>query len=338
MNVVTCTEQHLDQCAELWWSIYRDRPYVHRPDGGQTINGDPIGPETMVKWLGHASGGSSHYKHCTGDDILLAEHNGRIIGILVAPIDPDTGNGCILSGYVPWTGSGGETAALLVDEALARFRDRQIEQTVAAPDLWRSMEVESPLHLALLDAGFAWRDAWEVKTDPDGPVTVPGAETYGVFLGGWHEDFVLSPQIEQRITRLAGQGIEIKRIEPVDCAVVRRLDTRGPVQTLDGPDEICAFIAFVDDLAVGWTFEVSLYEDEGRTMCQVGPEVIPSYRGRGIGKAPHHLGMAKAVAHGAQCSSRGTGVHNPARMIYASVPGYRYWYTAYSRFWKRLMT
>ena len=35
MRVMRYKESRLDECAELWWKLYEDLPYVHRPDGGK---------------------------------------------------------------------------------------------------------------------------------------------------------------------------------------------------------------------------------------------------------------------------------------------------------------
>lgn len=181
------------------------------------------------------------------------------------------------------------------------------------------MEVECPIHLALLDAGCAWENDWR----PGYP-----EHEYGVFLGGSLDGFCLRPEIGDKIATLHQQGVTIQCCLRDQFSSLRRLDTGVIVDTIDGNSD-CAFVAFVDGLAVGWTFEISVFEDEGRMISQVEPEVIPSYRRRGIGKVLHHLGTEEAVRQGAQYGWTATQIHNPARLIYRSV-GFRYWYMCFS--------
>lgn len=110
---------------------------------------------------------------------------------------------------------------------------------------------------------------------------------------------------------------------------LQRLDTGLEVDPF-GADSNCAFVGLVNGLVIGWTFEVCVFRDEGGMMGMVGPEVIPSYRRRGIGKVLHHLGTEEVVRQGAQGGWRGTEIYNPARLIYQSV-GWRYWYTSFGR-------
>jgi ribosomal protein S18 acetylase RimI-like enzyme len=323
MRIIRYKGNWADSCAEFWWSLYEDMPYVHRPDGGQTVNTPPIGPEYFVKHLGYGLENldPSHPNWpglLSEDDILLAEDNGKICGILVSSQDHEKSTGYILSVYVERTAHGREMANNLVDEALHHFSELGFHRAVAAPRL-ATMEVESPIHLSLLDAGFAFNEIYS-------------NECYGVFLGGSLEGFQLQPEITAKMDQLRSKGITIERCVREQFPF-QRLDT-GEEVTL-GEDSDCAFVAFVDGLVVGWTFEIWIFEDEGRTLSMMGPTVIPSYRHRGIGKAVHHLGTEEVVRRGAWGGWTATGLDNQARFIYRSV-GYRYWYTCFSDMSKQI--
>jgi len=43
MKLVRYDETMLDECSEFWWELYKDRPYVVRPDGYQDINNPTVG-------------------------------------------------------------------------------------------------------------------------------------------------------------------------------------------------------------------------------------------------------------------------------------------------------
>jgi GNAT superfamily N-acetyltransferase len=310
----------LDAYAEFWWSIYKDMPYVHRPDGGQTLNTPPISPEYFIKHLkaGFSSAWYFPKGNITDDSVIIVEDEGKTSGILVSSIDHEKLTGNILSCYVQRNQRGRELAASLLSESLERFRKMGLYRVVAAPD-HKTMEVECPIHLALFNEGFGFNGIYS-------------NECYGVFLGGSLEGFSLRPEIKEKIEQLRKDGITIERCVRGQFPNLRRLDT-GEEKVL-GHDE-CEFFAFVNGLAVGWTFEVSVFEDEGRILCQVGPEVIPSFRGRGIGKVLHHLGIEEAKKQGAEGGWTATGIDNPARFIYRSV-GWQYWYMCFSDMSKQL--
>jgi len=61
MRIVRYHENMLDECAEFWWNIYKDMPYVHRPDGWVTINTPPIGPGFFGKYLKEGLSGASYW-------------------------------------------------------------------------------------------------------------------------------------------------------------------------------------------------------------------------------------------------------------------------------------
>jgi len=115
MKIVRFNENLLDECAEFWWSIYKDMPYVHRPDGHQIINTPPIGPnpEYFIKtlrdgfnsawyWTGDLSPGGEVEcaRKTTDDSVILAEGEGKIVGVLVCSIEEEKRTGDIMSCYV----------------------------------------------------------------------------------------------------------------------------------------------------------------------------------------------------------------------------------------------
>ncbi|MBT7914125.1 GNAT family N-acetyltransferase [Candidatus Bathyarchaeota archaeon] len=325
MRITRYRENKMDACAAFWWNLYEDMPYVHRPDGGQTVNTPPIGPEYFIKHLGYGLENldPSHPNWpglLSEDDILLAEDNGKICGILVSSQDQEKSTGYILSAYVERTIHGREMANGLVDEALHHFSELGFHRAVAAPRL-ATMEVESPIHLSLLDADFAFNRIYS-------------NECYGVFLGGSLEGFQLQPEITAKIDQLEKEGITFERILRKDSPDLRRLDTGDEIDPFD-EDAECTFVACHRGFVVGSAHGVWIFEDEGRTLCMVSPFVIPSYRHRGIGKVLQHLGMEEAVRRGAWGGWVATGLDNPARFIYRSV-GYRYWYTCSSDMSKQI--
>jgi len=335
MKIVRFNENMLDECAEFWWSIYKDMPYVHRPDGYQNINTPPPGPDAkyFVERLkaglsGNDMGAPLGAKHWAGevndDSIVLAVNEGKVEGILVSSIDREKLTSNILSAYVQRDNRGREIAGRLLGEALERFRKMGLNRVVAAPDQTKSLEVECPMHLALLDAGFAWEGDWE----PGYPM-----HEYCVFLGGSLEKFRLQPEIKQKIEWLDEEGIPIERVTADGFDNLRRFDT-GEKPTL--ADEVTFVALYWGDTVVGWLPEVRTYEDEfGRIIGGAVPEVIPNFRRRGIGKVLYHLGIEEVVRQGAQYGYTGTNMHNPARLIYRSV-GYQYWYTTFNMMSKRL--
>jgi len=320
MKIVRYNENMLDACAEFWWSIYEHKPYVHRPDAGQTVNTPLIGPEFFVKHLKNGFNGVYYFiGDVTDDSVILIEDEGKLAGILVCSVEEEICTANILGGYVTWNLRGQKIADCLVSEALERFRKMGLHRITAAPGGGKSMEVESPIHLALLDADFKWQFM------PDG--------TYGFLLGGSVEGFCLQPEIKEKIERLRREGITFERYTSDECQKLQWLDTRRKIPPIG--NSICAFIALFDGLVVGKTIEVSTFEDEGSIMCQVAPHVIHSFRGRGIGTVLQHLGTEEVVRHGAQYGWRGASMYGPEHFVYKSV-GFKHWYTAFGRMTKYL--
>ena len=189
MRIVRYRENVLDACAEFWWSIYEHKPYVHRPDGWVTINTPPIGPEFFVKYLEEGFSGTSYWHgDVTDDSIILVEDAGKVEGILVCSIEKEKLTGNILSCYVQRDYRGREIAEHLLSEALEHFRKCAKPSRVSGLELHkavaaRPLEVECPIHLAMLDAGFAWEDNWAQPPDESGKAPIYDWPTYQVFLG-----------------------------------------------------------------------------------------------------------------------------------------------------------
>lgn len=339
MRIVNYHENRLEECAEFWWRIYEKKPYILRQDGITMINAPSYNPEYFVQhlkaafdgaWWWTSDWGPEQRRACvretTDDSIILVEDEGGIAGVLVSSIVEETRTGDIMSCYVANDLRGREIADLLVNEALDRFQRRGLRRAVAAPGADRSMEVESPIHLAILDAGFGW-STWENNWQP----VCVSEEQYGVFLGGSLEGFHLQPEILEKRERLCREGIEIKWITHEEFRPLCRYDTgnadRKP--NLDGNLD-GTFVALVDGLGVGWLSEIAVGDSEPPGIITGGcvPEVIPLYQRKGIGTVLYHLGMDKVVQQGAVCGWTGTGIYSPARLIYRSI-GYRYWCTVF---------
>jgi GNAT superfamily N-acetyltransferase len=341
MRIVRYHENVLDACAEFWWSIYKDMPYVHRPDGWVTINTPPIGPEFFCKYLKEGLSGASYWHgDVTEDSIILVEDAGKIEGILVCSIEKEKLTGDILSCYVRFAHRrlrltvqrnhrGREIAEHLLSEALEHFRKLELHKAVVKG----ALEVECPIHLAMLDAGFAWEENWAQPPDESGKAPIYDWPTYQVFLGGSLEGFCLQSEIKEKIEKLRKEGIVIERLTIDEFRERRRLDNNQTPNVEPNTPEL--FAALVDGRLVGWLFEMGVNTDEGRVLGLTTPEVIPSYRRRGIGKVLYHLGIEEVVRQGAQYGYTVTGIHNPARLIYRSV-GFKYWYTTCWQMSKRL--
>jgi len=335
MKIIRYNENLLDACAEFWWSIYKDMPYVHRPDGYQTINTPPIGPnpEYFVKYL--KDGLSGHWcGKVTDDSIVLAVDGEKVEGILINSIDREKLTGNILSAYMRRDEQGREIADCLLSEALECFRKMGLHRAVAGPDDSKSLEVECPIHLAILDAGFGWEDNWEQPPDESGRGFVYDWPAYSVLLGGTLQEFRLQPEIKEKLEKLRKEGIIIERLTADEFRERRRFDN-NQVPCLN-PYTGETFAAIVDGRVVGWLDEMGQEEDEfGRILGGAIPEVIPSYRKKGIGKVLYHLGIEEVVQQGAQYGYTGTSIYCPARLIYRSV-GFRYWYTSFCLMSKQL--
>ena len=207
MKVVELNEDLLDACAEFWWGIYQDRPYVHRPDGYDWTNGDPIGPHYFVNHLraGLDAGHSAHWHgEVKQESIFVALEGAQPAGVLVSSVDAETQTGTILSAFAETTGHGRTVAEHLLQTALARFEALGLSVAVAGMPT-KTIEVDSPIHLALRDAGFTW----DARRWPDAG--------YGVFLGGSIEGFSVRPEINEKIEILRREGIEIRRCTPEEA-------------------------------------------------------------------------------------------------------------------------
>ena len=63
MKLVRYDETMLGKCSEFWWELYKDRPYVVRPDGYQDINNPTVGIALFGENLndGLSEGYSTHW-------------------------------------------------------------------------------------------------------------------------------------------------------------------------------------------------------------------------------------------------------------------------------------
>jgi len=204
MRIIRYNENRLDAYASFWWSIYKDMPYAHGPDGYPTINTQHIGPEYFVKCLkaGLSACDTKHWAgEVTDENIVLAEDEGKVKGILVCSINHERLTGNILSAYMPRDARGLEVADGLLGEALERFRKMGLHRVVAGPggsglrDA-RTLEAECPIHLVLFDERFAWNnwslwsmDGWQWDQE------------YCVFLGGSLDGFRLRSEITEKIEK-----------------------------------------------------------------------------------------------------------------------------------------
>ena len=342
MKIIHYSEVRRDECAHFWWHLYEHQPYVLRPDGYQNVNSpEHIDPDYFLRHLdaGLNKPSSRHWGGAVRDDsVLLAIDGEALVGMMFCSVDVEASRGGILSAYVHRDHRGRQTAALLVDEALRYFRHADLHAAVAGPDATKSMEVESPIHLALLDAGFRWTGdltGWVTSDDEDAPYESPAYETY---MGGSLAHFQVSPEIHQRIEALGRLGISIERYDSKDFDRLYSLTHdhfRG--RRVHGES---TFAALEQGRVVGLLGEVMTSTDWaecGTPRIQGGcvPHVVPEYRGKGIGKVLYHLGIEEVVRHGAECGSTQTGVSNHARSIYQSI-GYEYWYLAFNRIEKNL--
>lgn len=314
-------ESMLDTCTEFWWDLYKERPYVVRPDGYQDINNPTVGRGLFGRNLndGLSREYSTHWcGEVTPESITVAENNGKIAGMLVCSIDRENLVGTILSGFMRQDQQGREVAEFLVGDALERFRKLGLRKAVAGAS--GTLEVERPLHIAALEAGFAWQDSWD---QPDyGYWTLPH-HGYGAVMGMWFRDFELRPEIKRKMEELERQGVTFRSLTLDELRQCRRLDTQQPPDDLDPHAGPC-YGAFVGDRLVGWL----------AWICICGLEVIPSYRRRGIGTVLLHL-VTDELAQGCglydyDCTV--VRVHSPARILLRSA-GYKYWYLGYSGMW-----
>jgi GNAT superfamily N-acetyltransferase len=325
MKIIQYHENLLDECADFWWNIYKDMPYVISPDCYQTVNTPPIGVDSeYFVWILLTGLNGSKLKRWAGEvtdeTIILAEDKGKVVGLLVCSVDRDTLTGNIMSAFMHRNYYGREVADMLLSEAIERFRKLGLHHLVASPNYRGGMEVECPIHLALLDAGFGFNQIYS-------------NECYGVFLGGSLKDFRLQPQIQERVKKFHQEGIEIKRLTVNQMRDLRRADTGEKYTFPSAAGNRLGIVAFVDGLAIGQSMtEIwgsGKHDMYGRLLGEATIEITPRFRGKGIAKVLYHLGIEELVHQGVQGGHTATGINNPARFIYRSV-GYRYWYKCFS--------
>lgn len=338
MKIRLFDQSTVEECDSLWWSIYEHKPYVHRPDGCQTVNTKSIGPGYFAEHLNYGLEGAAYWPDgsVSEDSIFLVENGGRIRGIVICSIDSEKGAGYICSAYVRWNEEGRACSELLVEAALNRFRDFGLKVAVAAPQpRGKSMEVECPFHLGLLDARFAWKSSW-FEPEQNGISLLKytdGVGVYGVFQGGSLQGFEVTDPVHRRVEELGRQGF---RIETWPAQRFHETCRADPADKPTSPNSLnlgVNIVALEDGNLIGWMKELCVWDDDcGKTGGAV-PFVDPEYRRMGIGKAIYQFAMQEAVRHGADWGWTATEIHHPARFIYQSV-GYRYWYTSYTQ-WER---
>ena len=325
MRIIRYNENRLDECAEFWWSLYEHMPYVISPDCFQTVNTPPIGvdSEYFVRILLTGLNGSKPKRwagEVTEDNIILAEDKGKVAGILVCSVDRGTLTGNIMSAFMHRSYYGREVADMLLSEAIERFQKLGLHHVVASPGYRGGMEVECPIHLTLLDAGFGFMGIY-----PN--------ECYGVFLGGSLKNFCLQPEIKERVEKFHQEGIEIKRLTTDQMRDIRRADTGEKYTFRSAVGNRIGIVALIDGLAIGQSMteiwppgKPDMY---GRLLGEATIAITPRFRGKGIAKVLYHLGIEELVRQGVQGGHTATGITNPARFIYRSI-GYRYWYKCFS--------
>lgn len=322
MKLTKYNQNMMDEYTEFWWELYRDKPYIVRPDGYQDINDPTVGSKVFGENLnsGLRSDYSDHWcGEVTPDGITVAEDNGKIVGILVCSIDRENLTGTILSGFMRQDLHGREVAKLLLDDAAERFRKLGLKKAVVGDS--DALEVERPLHIVALEAGFAWQDCWDQPEHGYWDIAHRG---YGTVMGMWFRDFELRPEIKQKLEQLEKQGITIQSLTLDELRQCKRLDTDQPPGDLQPEADPC-YGAFLGDRLVGWL----------AWTCICGLKVIPNYRRKGIGTVLLHLVTDEMAREGGVYDFTVVRLYSPTRILLQSA-GYQYWYLGYSGIWKEL--
>jgi len=324
MQIVHYDDKLLEQCTELWWRLYGDRPYAIRPDGYQITNTARIGPEFFgecfsrsLNWFGKVD----------TESIFVAKDQGRVVGMLVSSVNHYEHVGNILVSFANRDNTGREVTEELMQKTLSYFQKLGLHR--AKISLGSALEVESPIHLAALEAGFSWQDNWEQTEDDTGTVWVRSYPGYLLMMGGSLDGFELSTEIRQTIASLNEQGVDFKVMSVDEIGEHRRADTQKPPDDLNPQGSIPSSVALVNGALVGWIEHIGVAEEySGMAARACGLRVIPSYRRRRIGKVLYHLGVQAMVERGAEYGYECAGVYSPVRLILRSV-GYLYWYTSF---------
>ena len=339
MRVTRYSEDRLDDCAAFWWQLYEERPYVVRPDGYEHPRTSTVGRDTFVDQIADALGGRdpSHWRgHVSPETILLAVEAERVCGILLAATKDEEATGYIRSGFMTHDGKGMVVADALLDRMLSCLCDIGMKRAVLGPSY--ALEVESPLHIAALNVGFACDGKWArtIGQEDLGTRSDPG---YVIWMGGPIRDFKVTEEIHQEIERLREEGITVRQCTLSEIQELRRLDTGQPPD-IDECETEFFFVALSDGRLVGWTGHTPCREGQPQIMAPPGGanmRVVPSHRRRGIGTVLFHLATAEYARLGAEYGYVGAGVYDPLRRIMRSV-GYRYWYTAFPEMTKDLIS
>jgi len=336
MHVINYDGKWLTECTDFWWSLYSWKPYVVRPDGYEHPNVASTCPETFVRQLDDAFSRRSLSHWCgevTPESIFLAKTKAGVAGIMITATNRDEATGYIRSGFMPCDATGTRAAALLLDETLDYLRKRGVRNAILGPT-W-ALEIESPLHIAALNAGFVCGDRWARTLEPD-DVGMRFDTGYEIYMGGNLQGFTVPPEIKMQAASLSVEGITFRCCTLAEAKGLRRLDNGEPPDL--EPQLEFVFVALAKNRMVGWT---------GKTPCRDQPEVmaspggadglfvIPSYRRRGIGKVLFHLATEEIVRRGATHGFGGAGIYDPLRLIMKSV-GYQYWYAAFPEMMKEL--
>ena len=329
MTLVKYRESISDECAEFWWQLYGKKPYVIRPDGYEHPNVASVGLHTFTSYMEEALEGRavSQWKGEVFPETVIVARRGDVpVGILICSVNREELVGYILSAFLHKDHTGQQIADALLGEALKSFRGFGLKKALVGPS--GAVEVESPIHMAVLEAGFSWEENWEQTLVEEGRSWIYTDAGYEVFMGGSLEGFGLSSEIRQMIEFLGAEGITVRSCTVDELGSLRRMDTGGPPADLV-PTTQTTFAALVDEDLVGWLGHVEPDRQQREVMARVcGLYVVPGFRRRGIGKVLYHHAVAEMVRQGAECGYEVSSVHSPVRSILHSV-GYRYWYLGF---------
>jgi GNAT superfamily N-acetyltransferase len=307
----------MEPCATFWWEIYKDQPYVHKPDAYEWPMGEHVGPYFCEAYLKDGLSGDSvgHFRgEVDNDSIWVATDGGEVAGFLVTSINREDEIGNIVSGFAHPTGHGRSAMNRLVAAAIDRFKETGLSKAFIAPGSI-SLEVNSPLYHAPWDHGFGLSESDD--------------SAYYVFLGGSLVGWQMKSHHEWRTF-----GKQVLRRG--DATEARNLELHPDLEIDEGMLEEMSVAAISDGRVIGYahtSYEKS-WTETGPTQRLCGkptPKIIPEFRGRGLGKVLYHQRLGLAIDKGANCSYTVTEVDNPARHVYQSAPS-QTWFTCRGSF------
>ena len=205
MEIRTFTENLMEACCTLWWDVYKDQPYVHKPDTYEWPMGENVGPYFCEAYLKDGLSGDSvgHFRgEVDNDSIWVATDGGKVTGFLVASVNRNDGIGNLVSGFAHPTGQGRSAMNQLVETAIGRFREIGLSNASVAPGSM-SLEVNSPLYHASWDQGFGLSESAD--------------SAYYVFLGGSLENWELAEEIESRVESLRSAGVTTIECDAIEA-------------------------------------------------------------------------------------------------------------------------